>query len=64
MPLIEFLKVDKHKSAVNQLKQVLGKIRNEEERKRHRYYVPRVLQESKITVAEPEKNEINSLTNL
>lgn len=50
-PIVEFLDDPNNKKIVNQLTQVLGKVRKQEERHKNRVYIPRVLKEG--------KNEIN-----
>lgn len=50
-PIVEFLDDSNNKKIINQLTQVLGKVRKQEERHKNRVYIPRVLK--------GEKNEIN-----
>ena len=44
-PLIDFLNTDKGKAAHNQLKQLLGQVRDAEKRQENRQYIPRILKE-------------------
>lgn len=47
-PLVEFLKNPQNKKAIDELKQVLGKVRKQESYHKDRVYIPRVLKNKNI----------------
>ena len=46
-PIVEFLKNPQNKKPIDELKQVLGKVRKQESYHKDRVYIPRVLKEKK-----------------